>query len=142
MKNFASKSESDTADFASKIALNAQPGDIYALRGDLGMGKSVFARGFIRALCGNNTEVPSPTFTLVQTYEAKKAPVWHFDLYRIKAPEDILELGWDEALNGGIALIEWPERAEDYLPTNRTDILFTAEEDESRMIACITMEDS
>lgn len=138
MKNFVSKSESDTANFASKIALNARPGDIFCLRGDLGAGKSVFARGFIRALCGKDIDVPSPTFTLVQTYEAPCADIWHFDLYRIKAPEDIFELGWDEALNDGISLIEWPERAENYLPRNRTDILFTAKKDESRIITVTT----
>lgn len=134
MKSFISKSEADTANFASKIAKSAQPGDIYALHGDLGAGKSVFARGFIRELCGPDTEVPSPTFTLVQTYDAGKADIWHFDLYRIKYPEEIFELGWDEALNNGICLIEWPERAENYLPEVHTDILFTPKEDESRMI--------
>lgn len=138
MKNFVSKSRSDTANFAAKIALKARPGDVFCLSGDLGTGKSVFARGFIRTLCGKDTEVPSPTFTLVQTYETPCADIWHFDLYRIKNPEDIFELGWDEALSDGIALIEWPERAGNYLPKDRTDILFAAKKDESHIITVET----
>ena len=91
-----------------------------ALTGDLGAGKTSFARGAIAALARDAgqplPEVPSPTFTLVQTYEFPAAVLWHFDLYRIERPEDAWELGLEEALAEGISLIEWPERLGPDLP--------------------------
>lgn len=101
------------ARFAADLARIAQPGDCFALSGDLGAGKTSFARAFIRALAGADgatLEVPSPTFTLVQDY-ATSPPVAHFDLYRIADADEVAELGLDDALEVGIALIEWPERA-------------------------------
>ncbi|MCR9122124.1 MAG: tRNA (adenosine(37)-N6)-threonylcarbamoyltransferase complex ATPase subunit type 1 TsaE [Phyllobacteriaceae bacterium] len=101
------------ARFAADMARIALPGDCLALSGDLGAGKTSFARAFIRALAGADgaaLEVPSPTFTLVQDY-ATSPPVAHFDLYRIADPDEVAELGLDDALENGIALIEWPERA-------------------------------
>lgn len=91
------------------------------------MGKSVFARALIRELTVQpDLEVPSPTFTLVQTYDTIKGPLWHFDLYRIKAPEDVYELGWEDALSEGIVLVEWPSRLNSTLaPHNRLEIGFT-----------------
>ena len=87
-----------------------------ALSGDLGAGKSTLARALIRAIADDpELEVPSPTFTLVQTYELR-FPVAHFDLYRIADPDEVVELGLDEALSAGVALIEWPENAGDLLP--------------------------
>lgn len=109
--DFISRSETDTEKHARDLAQNLRPGDVVFLDGDLGMGKSVYARALIRALCNDpGLEVPSPTFTLVQTYDADMAPIWHFDLYRIKAPEDVYELGWDDALADGIVIVEWPSR--------------------------------
>jgi tRNA threonylcarbamoyl adenosine modification protein YjeE len=95
-----------------------KPGDVVALEGDLGAGKTTLARGLIQALIGAEEPVPSPTFTLVQTYDIpeKQATVWHFDLYRLTATEEVGELGWDEACAEGICLVEWPERAGDNLP--------------------------
>ena len=88
-----------------------------ALAGDLGAGKTTLARGLIQAAVGNDQPVPSPTFTLVQEYECADRPaIRHFDLYRLTDPEELVELGWQEALAGGIALVEWPERAEAALP--------------------------
>ncbi len=88
-------------------------GDVVFLKGTLGVGKSFFARSFIRALAKNpKLEVPSPTFTLVQIYEDLKIPVWHFDLYRLESSDEVFEIGLDEALSEGISLIEWPERIE------------------------------
>jgi len=92
-------------------------GDAVALAGDLGAGKTTLARGLIQAAVGNDQPVPSPTFTLVQEYECADRPaIRHFDLYRLTDPEELVELGWQEALAGGIALVEWPERAEAVLP--------------------------
>lgn len=106
-----------TARLAARLARRARQGDVIALEGPLGSGKTTFARAFIRAYGGAATEVPSPTFTLVEIYAfAGKPPVWHFDLYRIKAPEEAWELGLEEALAEGICLIEWPERLGPLLP--------------------------
>ena len=108
-------SEDETIKLATQLARLAKAGDTFALYGTLGMGKSVFARGFIQSLT-NAEEVPSPTFTLVQSYEALDFEIYHFDLYRLKSPEEIFELGMEEALYEGVCLIEWPEKMGGYLP--------------------------
>ena len=115
-------SEAPTAALARGLAARARAGDVIALWGDLGTGKSVFARAFINARPGAPEEVPSPTFTLVQVYERGPVPVWHFDLYRIERPEETLELGFEEALGEGILLIEWPDRLGPLLPAERLDL--------------------
>jgi tRNA threonylcarbamoyl adenosine modification protein YjeE len=79
------------------------------------MGKSVFARGLIQKLT-DAEEVPSPTFTLVQGYDAPQFEIYHFDLYRLKDPDEVFELGFEEAVYGGVCLIEWPEKAGNWLP--------------------------
>jgi len=94
------------------VAPRLEPGEAVLLYGPLGMGKSTLARGLIRALAGEAEDVPSPTFTLVQFYETDP-PVAHFDLYRLTRPEEAFEIGLDEALDVGAALIEWPERLGD-----------------------------
>ena len=98
-----------TGALASRMAGLAEAGDIIGLAGELGAGKTTFARAFIRARVGE-VEVPSPTFTLVQIYENGGAPVWHFDLYRLEDSEEIYELGIEEAFDTAICLIEWPEK--------------------------------
>ena len=113
--------EAATAALAERISALAATGDIIALKGDLGAGKTTFARGFIRAR-GCTEEVPSPTFTLVQVYELGAAAIWHFDLYRIKSPEEAWELGIEDAFSEGISLIEWPERLGPLLPPHRLEI--------------------
>jgi tRNA threonylcarbamoyladenosine biosynthesis protein TsaE len=115
--------EAATAAFAARISALAAVGDIIALKGDLGAGKTTFARGFIRAR-GGTEEVPSPTFTLVQIYELASAAVWHFDLYRLKSPEEAWELGIEDAFAEGVSLIEWPERLGPVLPRRRLEIEF------------------
>ena len=129
-----SESEDSTVDFAKKCARQAKPGDIFTLHGTLGMGKSVFSRGFIRELMKENVDVPSPTFTLVQTYETSQGTIWHFDLYRIEDPEEIYEIGWEEALDNGICLIEWPERLGNLMPQVRKEIIFEGIEYNTRKI--------
>lgn len=94
------------------VAPRLEPGEAVLLYGPLGMGKSTLARGLIRALAGEDEDVPSPTFTLVQFYETDP-PIAHFDLYRLTRPEEAFEIGLDEALDVGAALIEWPERLGD-----------------------------
>ena len=111
-----------TARLATRVAPLARIGDVVALRGPLGSGKTSFARAFIEARAGRPLEVPSPTFTLVQTYELPNGPVWHFDLYRLERPDDAIELGVDEAFASAISLIEWPERLGDLLPADRLDV--------------------
>jgi tRNA threonylcarbamoyladenosine biosynthesis protein TsaE len=115
--------ETATAALAARIAAVAAPADIIALKGDLGTGKTAFARAFIRA-CGNQDEVPSPTFTLVQVYDAGPTVIWHLDLYRIRAPEDAWELGIEDAFSAGISLIEWPERLGSLMPERRLELSF------------------
>lgn len=113
--------ETATTALGAAMASLLRTGDVIALRGDLGAGKTTLARGLVRQLCGLSEEVPSPTYTLVQIYEAPQFPLWHFDLYRLENPEDVLELGWDETAEG-VSLIEWPERAGSRLPKHRLDV--------------------
>lgn len=110
------KNQTETNQIAQRLAQIARPGDVIALHGDLGVGKSVFSRAFIRALTSPDEEVPSPTFTLVQIYDTARGELYHFDMYRLDAPEDGLELGTEEAFADGISLIEWPSKLGLYLP--------------------------
>lgn len=106
-------SEQETIAAARDFAITLRPRDVVLLQGDLGLGKSVFSRGVIRALTGDDhLDVPSPTFTLVQTYDTQQGEIYHFDLYRLKSPEELYEIGWEDALSGGILLIEWPDKLE------------------------------
>lgn len=115
--------EAQVGRFAQELAFVLEAGDVIALRGDLGAGKTTFSRALIRALTDDpEHEVPSPTFTLVQTYETPRIELAHFDLYRLAAPEEIEELGFEHLASRGAVLIEWPEHAEDYLPSDRLDI--------------------
>jgi tRNA threonylcarbamoyladenosine biosynthesis protein TsaE len=122
------RDETATAALAARIAAMATPGDIIALKGDLGTGKTAFARAFIRAWL-NQEEVPSPTFTLVQVYDVGPTAIWHFDLYRIRTPEDAWELGIEDAFVEGISLIEWPERLGPLLPDRRLELNFAFGDD-------------
>lgn len=119
-------SEADTAAFAARLAPVLRAGDVIALEGDLGAGKTAFARALIRALIGNPEEaVPSPTFALVQNYDGPDFPITHFDLYRLEDERELDELGFFEALDDGLTLIEWPSRAGRSLPQDRLTLRFT-----------------
>lgn len=136
---YKTSSENDTIKAAAEFAGTLKPRDIVLLNGDLGMGKSVFARAVIRAMTGNqDLDVPSPTFTLAQTYETKVGDVWHFDLYRLKDPEELYEIGWEDALSSGILLVEWPDRL-DYL-TPKSAITVTLSQGDTPTSRSITIE--
>ena len=114
--------EAATVRLGEAIASVLRAGDAVLLSGTLGAGKSTLARALIRALTSPHEEVPSPTFTLVQTYEAVAFTIAHFDLYRLQGADEVFELGLDEALDEGAVLIEWPQRLEGRLLHNRLDI--------------------
>jgi tRNA threonylcarbamoyladenosine biosynthesis protein TsaE len=116
-----------TARLGAAVARALQPGEAVCLYGPLGAGKSTLARGLVRALTRPDEDVPSPTFTLVQFYEGQNAEggpfaLAHFDLYRLARAEEAYEIGLDEALEDGAAVIEWPERLGGRLPPDRLDI--------------------
>lgn len=113
--SLVSTSEQETEDLSIKLANMAKMGDVFLLEGTLGAGKSTFARAFIKKL-SKAEEVPSPTFTLVQSYTSPKGEIFHFDLYRIKSPEEVFELGIEEAMSEGICLIEWAEKMGGFRP--------------------------
>jgi tRNA threonylcarbamoyl adenosine modification protein YjeE len=108
-----------TRAFGARLAATLRAGDVVALEGDLGAGKTELARAVIRSLAGANIPVPSPTFTLLQAYDLPGLTVTHADLYRLSDPSEVLELGLDEAWEQGAVLVEWPERAGDLLPAER-----------------------
>ncbi len=118
----------DLADPAATVALGARlgarlgRGDVVCLSGGLGAGKTTLARGAIAAWTGMSQEAPSPTYTLVQTYDGPRGELWHVDLYRLEAPEDAWELGLEDAFATAACLIEWPERLGGQLPPDRLDI--------------------
>ena len=122
--DFICNKEEDTILLGEKVSQFCCLGDVFALSGTLGMGESVFARAFIQSLCGK-TEVPSPTFTLVQMYDAPDYPIYHFDLYRLKSAEEIFELGIEEAMYEGVCLIEWPDKMAGYLPRKAIGVNIT-----------------
>lgn len=120
------KNEVALKDLALTLAADFKPGDFICLRGTLGAGKTSLVRALIRALSGDDTlEVPSPTYTLVQQYDTPQALIWHFDLYRLEDPQEIWELGWEDASFDGLCFVEWPERAGDYLPEDRLEIVIS-----------------
>ncbi len=118
--DLADEAATDALGRALSRALRA--GEAICLTGPLGAGKSTLARALIRALTTPDEEVPSPTFTLVQTYDGANLSIAHFDLYRLSDPDEAYEIGLDEAMEDGAALIEWPERLEGRLPADRLDV--------------------
>jgi tRNA threonylcarbamoyladenosine biosynthesis protein TsaE len=116
------KDEAATARLGAAIARRLRTGESVCLSGPLGAGKSTLARALIRALTTPDEDVPSPTFTLVQFYDGPGLKIAHFDLYRLTSPDEAYEIGLDEALDDGAAVIEWPERLDGRLPADRLDV--------------------
>ena len=121
---YLSQSENDTLAFAKKFAKTLKGNEIIALWGTLGMGKTVFARGIIQQLTGRKEDIPSPTFTLLQTYDTPKGEIFHFDFYRLKNAEEVYEIGIEDAFENGICLIEWPEKIGKLLPKKVLNVYF------------------
>jgi tRNA threonylcarbamoyladenosine biosynthesis protein TsaE len=120
--HFRLPDEAATAHLGAAIGQALAPGEAICLWGPLGAGKSTLARALVRALTTPEEDVPSPTFTLVQFYEGARLKVAHFDLYRLSSADEAYEIGLDEALEDGAAVIEWPERLEGRLPPDRLDV--------------------
>ncbi len=122
----------ETERLAAELAALVRAGDAILLEGDLGAGKTAFARAFLRSLTGDPAlDVPSPTFTLVQAYDTPRGPVHHFDLWRLAGPDALDELGWDDALDE-IVLVEWPERLGELAPPHALILALRSTGDDSR----------
>lgn len=119
MKTFKITTLEQTQKLATSLATQLQVGDVIALYGTLGVGKTAFTRFLIQSLCGVQEEVPSPTFTLLQTYDTDNFAIYHYDLYRLKEPEEVFELGIEDAFYDGVSLIEWPEKMGKILPVKK-----------------------
>ena len=118
--------EEATRHLMADIAGLIEPGDLITLSGDLGAGKTTFARAMIRHFAGDETvEVPSPTFTLMQSYELPRFSLVHADLYRLSGPAELAELGFEDLADGTVMLLEWPDRAAGQLPADRIDVALT-----------------
>ena len=113
-----------------RLACILKSGDVILLDGPIGSGKSHFARSLILSLLSEPEDVPSPTFTLVQTYEAPDFEIWHSDLYRLTSPDEVVELGLTEAFEEAVCLVEWPDRLADLCPQNGLNISFKQESQE------------
>ena len=113
---YESLSEKDTFDLGKKLGENAKPGQIVCIDGDLGVGKTVFTKGFAKGL-GVEEDVVSPTFTIIQEYTDGRLPMYHFDVYRIGHPDEMYDIGYEEYFFGeGVCLVEWSSRIEELLP--------------------------
>ncbi len=127
-----------TAVLAKMLAAHVKPGDVIALIGPLGAGKTTFARGFIQAFFKEEEIVPSPTFTLVQHYDTTEFSIQHFDLYRIETKEELREIGLEDALEESVCLVEWPEIAQEYLPKDTLMLELTYGERENERVAMLS----
>jgi len=128
LAEFTLTSADATTDFAAALAPRLGPGDTLCLEGDLGAGKTHFARAVIQArlaVFGAVEDVPSPSFTLVQTYQAGRLEIWHSDLYRLSDPQEMDELGLSDAFDTGLCLIEWPGRMAGEMPDSALWLSFT-----------------
>ncbi|RHZ96697.1 tRNA (adenosine(37)-N6)-threonylcarbamoyltransferase complex ATPase subunit type 1 TsaE [Cereibacter sphaeroides] len=129
-------SEEDTARLGATLARLLRPGDVLLLEGPIGAGKTHLARALIRAALEHEEEVPSPTFTLVQTYEAPGNEIWHADLYRLTHPDEVLELGLEAAFATAVCLVEWPDRLGNLAPPGALRLRLEAEGEGRRATLC------
>lgn len=127
-------SPEDMRDIARQFASDLRVGDVVLLEGHIGAGKTHFARSIIQHLAPDQRDVPSPTFTIVQTYETDEIEIWHCDLYRLTSPDEALELGLDDAFEDAICLIEWPDRLGSECPTDALTLTFHAPDQDTRTI--------
>jgi len=127
-------SQQDLVTLAKPLAGVLRRGDVVALWGDLGAGKTTFARVLIQALVGEELDVPSPTFTIVQVYDSSHGEIWHCDLYRLKDADEAFELGLQDAFHEAICLVEWPEQLGNLLPHRRIDITFKIRNETTREV--------
>ncbi len=125
----ALNSPEETTGFATRLGSTLLPGDTLLLEGEIGSGKTHFARGLIQSLLTTPEDVPSPTFTLVQVYDIESTEIWHCDLYRLSAVEEVEELGLTEALDSSICLIEWPEKLGPLRPDTALTMTFETDPD-------------
>lgn len=117
-------SPEETAALARQIGAQLMPGDVLLLQGEIGAGKTHFARSLIQSLLETPEDIPSPTFTLVQTYEGASGEIWHADLYRLTSPDEVVELGLTDAFEDAICLIEWPDRLAELTPASALTLAF------------------
>lgn len=137
MKKIVINSKTEMVDLAREIAASSRVGDVIGLKGALGVGKSFFAKNFINSLQEKPSEILSPTFNLVYSYDTKKSEIFHFDLYRLKSSQELENIGFFDALKNGICLIEWPEIAQQFLQKNYTEIeikTISGENEEAREV--------
>jgi tRNA threonylcarbamoyladenosine biosynthesis protein TsaE len=132
--------ENHTKLLAESLAKIAKRGDIFLLKGDLGSGKTTFARFFIQFFLGKGEEVPSPTFTIVQAYLTNQFTIWHFDLYRLHDSRELGEIGLEDAFYTGVSLVEWPERLGMYEPKSSLSLSFE-NEGEKRKVTIRALQD-
>jgi tRNA threonylcarbamoyladenosine biosynthesis protein TsaE len=128
------KSPAEMEALGESAAARVSPGDVFALTGGLGAGKTHWTKGFVRAL-GSEAEVTSPTFSLVHEYPTRNIPVFHFDLYRLESAEELVGLGWDEYLEAeGVAIVEWADKFPELLPSSAIWLDFSVDPDGGRTV--------
>lgn len=140
MKRIESKSEQETYQVGVQLGKSAKAGEVYCLNGDLGVGKTVFTKGFAEGL-GISEPISSPTFTIIQEYEEGRLPLYHFDVYRIGDVEEMDEIGYEEYFFGnGVCLIEWATLIEEIIPDNAIWITIEKDLEYGFDYRCITIE--
>ncbi|WP_299421714.1 tRNA (adenosine(37)-N6)-threonylcarbamoyltransferase complex ATPase subunit type 1 TsaE [uncultured Shimia sp.] len=127
-------SPAETQAFATQVATLLSPGDVVLLEGSIGAGKTHFARSLIQSLLPVMEDVPSPTFTLVQVYDGPSSEIWHADLYRLSAPDEVVELGLTDAFEDAICLVEWPDRLAELAPENALTLRFELSQQEEHRV--------
>ena len=125
--------ESDTEKIGEEIASTLKSGDFVALFGEMGSGKTVFTRGFVRNLIPD-ARVSSPTYAVLNVYEGDKVTVNHFDMYRVTSEDDLLSTGYEEVISDGITVCEWPENIKEFLPDRYLKVVFSKGEDSRRFL--------